>query len=163
MSFEKLSQDILRKHKGVSFTGITTVFLCYDGHGRIFLAQRSNKARDEHGRWDPGGGGLKHGVAAEENMRRELKEEYDTEPLRTDFIGYFDAFRKSSNEQATHWVALVFGVLVDPSKVRINEPEMFENSGWFTLDKLPSPMHSQFSVLLDKYKQEITTLVNQPL
>ena len=163
MGFEKLSPDILRQHKGISFTGITTVFLCHDGQGRIFLAQRSKKARDEHGRWDPGAGGLKHGVSVEENMLRELKEEYDTEPLRSDFIGYFDAFRKSPSGKPSHWVALVFAVLVKPAKVKINEPEMLDNSGWFTLDSLPTPMHSQFKIFLDKYEQEVKVLINQPL
>lgn len=144
MTFQKLTPEQLRQHKGLSFTGITTTFFCHDGKGNIFLTKRSKNTRDEHGRWDPGAGGLKHGQAVEANMRRELMEEYGVEPLKSEFIGYFDAFRKNHEGQPTHWVAMCFAVLVDPAKVRINEPDMIDDSGWFTLDSLPTPLHSQF-------------------
>jgi len=72
--FKKLTPEELRKHKGVSFTGITTVFLCHDGKGNLLLGKRSKNTRDEHGRWDVGAGGLKHGQTVEENLKREIKE-----------------------------------------------------------------------------------------
>lgn len=143
MDFEKLSPDILRQHKGISFTGITTVFFCHDGKGNLFLAKRSNKTRDEHGRWDVGGGGLKHGQSAEESLKRELLEEYNVVPKKIDFINYYDAFRETADGLPTHWLALVFACLVDPNDVKINEIEMFDDSGWFNIDNLPQPLHSQ--------------------
>lgn len=139
-----MTPEELRRHKGISFTGITTVFLCHDGQGNLFLTKRSKNTRDEHGRWDPGGGGLKHGQSVEDSLRREVMEEYGVEALETKFIGYFDAFRKSLDGLPTHWLAMCFAVQVDPSQVQIKEPEMVDDQGWFTLDKLPSPMHSQF-------------------
>ena len=42
--------------KGIDFIGITTVFFCHDGKGKFLMAKRSKNARDEHGRWDIGGG-----------------------------------------------------------------------------------------------------------
>lgn len=150
MTFQKLSPEELRKHKGVSFTGITTVFICHDGKGKIFLTKRSKNTRDEHGRWDPGGGGLKHGQAIEENMLREVKEEYDVTPLSHEFIGYFDAFRETPEGLSTHWLAMFFAVHVDPKQVKIMEPEMVDDSGWFSLDELPTPLHSQFTLYLPK-------------
>ena len=155
MSFKKLSSEELRKHKGVSFTGITTVFLCHDGRGKLLLGKRSKNARDEHGRWDPGGGGLKHGQSVEESLKREVLEEYAATPKRIDFIGYFDAFRNSSDGHPTHWLAMCFAVLVDPKQVKINEPDMLDAIGWFTLDDLPSPMHSQFQVFFEKYGDKL--------
>jgi 8-oxo-dGTP diphosphatase len=160
MTFQKLSDEELRRHKGISFTGITTVFLCHDGNGKLFLTKRSKNTRDEHGRWDPGGGGLKHGQAIEENMRRELKEEYDVEPIRTDFLGYFDAFRTTPEGLPTHWLAMCFAVLVDPSKIKINEPDMVDGQGWFTLDALPSPMHSQIGKCFDLYGEALKRAMN---
>lgn len=159
MSFTKLHPDVLRKHKGVSFTGITTAFWCYDGDGRIFLAKRSKNARDEHGRWDPGGGGLKHGLTLVENIRRELKEEYDAEPLRIDFIGYRDVFRTLPDGTPTHWLGMDFAVSVDPTKVRISEPDMFDDSGWFPLDDLPAPLHSQISTFLDLHRDKLERIM----
>jgi 8-oxo-dGTP diphosphatase len=159
MAFTQLPPDDIRKHKGASFTGITTVFWCYNDDGQIFLAKRSKNARDEHGRWDPGAGGLKHGQTLEENVRRELKEEYDVEPLQLDFIGYRDVFREFDDGTPTHWLAMDFAAKVDPSQVRINEPDMFDDSGWFTLEELPTPLHSQFDRFLHKHGSKLKAIM----
>lgn len=162
MVFTKLSSEDVRKHKGASFTGVTTVFWCHDGSGRLFLAKRSVNARDEHGRWDPGAGGLKHGQTLEENVRRELMEEYNVEPLHLEFIGYRDIFRELEDGTPTHWLAMDFVAKVDPLKLQIAEPDMFDDSGWFVLDELPSPLHSQFDAFLrihgDKLKKAMRTI-----
>ena len=156
---DKLNSDVLRAHKGISFVGVATVFLCYDSAGRIFLAKRSQKARDEKGRWEPGSGGLKWGVSVEENLKRELKEEYNADAIKTDFLGYRDAFRKLEDGTKTHWLGLDFAVLVDSKQIKIMEPEMFDDSGWFDLDNLPSPMHSQ----IDKFMELHGTKVREIL
>jgi 8-oxo-dGTP diphosphatase len=155
MAFPKLTPEEIRRHKGVSFTGITTVFLCHDGQGKILLGQRSSKARDEQGNWDPGAGGLKHGQSITDNLKRELLEEYGVKPKRLDFIGYMDAFRKNNEGLDTHWLAMYFAVLVDPKKVKINEPDMIDELGWFSLDNLPSPMHSQFNKFMKLHGQTL--------
>lgn len=160
MSFKKLSPEELRKHKGISFTGITTVFFCHDGKGNIFLAKRSKNTRDEHGRWDPGGGGLKHGQSLEQNLHRELKEEYNATPISTEFIGYFDAFRTSPEGKPTHWLAMCFAVQVDSKEIKINEPDMFDDYGWFSLDDLPKPLHSQFDVFMKKHGKKLNALLS---
>lgn len=149
MAFAKLPPEILRQHKGSSFVGVTTVFLCHDGRGKVFLAKRSKNARDEHGRWSPGAGGLKHGQSLEQNVRRELKEENAAEALKIDYMGYMDVFRNLADGTPTHWLAMNFAVLVDPKQMQINEPDMFDDSGWFTLDNLPSPPHSQFETFMN--------------
>ena len=161
MKLPKLPPQTLRAHKGISFVGVTTCFLCHDGKGNIFLAKRSKKARDEQGRWEPGGGGLKWGSTAEENMRREVKEEYNADVLDSVFLGYRDALRSLADGTNTHWVGLDFAVLVDPSQVKINEPDMFDDSGWFTLDNLPAPMHSQWPDFVDQYLDKLKTVINQ--
>lgn len=162
MAFQKLTPEELRAHKGVSFTGITTVFFCHDGKGKLFLTQRSKNTRDEHGRWDPGGGGLKHGQAVEQNMLREVKEEYGVVPLGHEFIGYFDAFRQAPDGLPTHWLAMLFAVHVDPKQVRIMEPDMVDDSGWFTLDNLPDPLHSQFPYFLEHFGDKLHQAISAP-
>ena len=159
MEFRKLSPTTLRKHKGISFPGINTIFFCHDGNGHLFLARRSKNARDEHGTWDPGAGGLKHGQSLVENLKRELKEEYGVTPRKIDFIGYFDAFRKTSEGIPTHWVAMCFVVLVEPRKVKIMEPDILEDSGWFSLDALPTPMHSQFAKFMNIHGDRLKELM----
>ena len=147
--------EMLQEHKGISYVGITTCFICHDGAGRVFMAKRSNEARDEQGKWDIGGGGLDVGLSASDNVIKEVQEEYAATPQSVDFLGYRDAFRTLPSGQDTHWLALDFLVKVDPNEMRINEPHKFDDSGWFTLGAMPVPVHSQLSYVLDKYKDEL--------
>ncbi|SRR6266550_372919 len=143
MAIAKLPPETLRKHKGISFVGVATAYFCHDGKGNIFMAKRSKKARDEPGTWENGAGGLKWGFTLEDNVRREVQEEYNAVPKAIDFLGHREVFRHMLHGQPTHWLSMDFLVLVDRDQVKINEPEMFDDSGWFTLDNLPSPLHSQ--------------------
>ncbi len=161
MSFSKLSPTQIDQHKGVSFTGISAVFFCYDDTGRIFLAKRSHNARDEHGRWAPGAGGHEHGETLEETVRRELKEEFGAEPIAIEFIGYFDVFRNSSDGTPTHWLAMTFAVRVNASQMRINEPHMIDDFGWFSLGNLPAPLHSQFDIFLRLHGERLESIVSR--
>ncbi len=140
--------------KGVDYTGITIVFLCHDGEGNILLSKRSDKCRDEHGTWDPGGGGMEFGDTVENTLRKEIAEEYCTDVLEYEFLGYRDVHREHDNKK-THWIALDFKVLIDRNKVKNGEPHKLEEVEWFTLDSLPTPLHSQFPTFLGLYKGKI--------
>ena len=118
--------------------------MCHDGKGKLFLTKRSKNTRDEHGRWDSGAGGLKHGQTLIENLERELMEEYGVKPLEVEFIGYLDVFRTNPEGMDTHWLAMFFAVKVNPKHIKIGEPEMIDDQGWFSLDDLPSPLHSHY-------------------
>lgn len=155
----KLTKETLRDHKGYSFVGITTCFIMYTKDGEFFMAKRSNKTRDEHGRWEIQGGGLDFGQTAEENVIREMKEESNATPLKSEFLGYTDVFRVNENGDKTHWLALDFAFLVNKSDVKINEPDMFDDSGWFTLSNIPSPVHSQLQNLLNKHADRLQKII----
>ena len=137
--------------KGIDYTGITVVFFCHDGDGEYLLAKRSNSCRDEHGRWDPGGGALEVGHSVEETLSKEILEEYGTNVIDFEFLGYRDVHREHNGEK-THWIALDFKVQVDRSKVKNNEPHKFDEIGWFKINELPQPLHSQMGRYLEKYR-----------
>ncbi len=153
---DRLPPEVLRAHKGKSFVGVTTAVAIFNRKGQIFLAQRSQNARDEHGRWDICGGGLKWGTRIEDNIRREMKEEFDavsSSPL--EFIGIREAFRTDEAGDKTHWVATDYAVILSEAEsdgVKIIETDIFDDSGWFYMDKLPSPLHSQ---LHDQYQTNL--------
>ncbi|MFA6416530.1 MAG: NUDIX domain-containing protein [Candidatus Paceibacterota bacterium] len=140
--------------KGEDFTGVTIVYLCHDGESNFLLNKRSINCRDEHGTWDPGGGGLEFGDTVENTLRKEIAEEYSTDILGYEFLGYRDVHREH-NGQKTHWIALDFKVLVDKTKVQNGEPHKFDEIAWFRLDALPAPLHSQFPKFLELYKNKI--------
>lgn len=140
--------------KGVDHVGVSVVFLCHDGKGNIVLAKRSERARDEHGRWDCGGGGLELDVSVEKTLSKEILEEYGTRVLDHTFLGYRDVFREHEGVK-THWVTLDFLVRVAADEVKNNEPEKFAAVEWFRLDDLPEPLHSQLPGFLEKYAEEL--------
>jgi 8-oxo-dGTP diphosphatase len=119
---------------------VSCVFVCHDGDGRVLLARRSAGARDEPGTWDTGAGALEFGETFEAAVTREVREEYSTSPLDITTLGVRNVLR---DRPASHWVAVVFAVRVDPATVAIGEPHKFDQLGWFTIDALPEPLHSQ--------------------
>lgn len=141
--------------KGVDYTGVTVVFACHDGKGNYLHSLRGSNCRDEQGTWDPGGGGLDTHDSVEETLRKEIREEYCTEVLEYEFLGYRDVHRNHDGKK-THWIALDFRVLVDPSTVRNGEPHKMEEIAWFRLDELPENLHSQYPYFLEKDKDRLT-------
>ncbi|GAA0520060.1 hypothetical protein Ade02nite_94740 [Paractinoplanes deccanensis] len=117
---------------------VSCVFVCHDGDGRILLARRSARARDEPGAWDCGAGALEFGETFEEAVTREVTEEYATPPQDITLLGVRNVLRPGS-----HWVAVVFSVRLDPAAARIGEPHKFDELAWFRPGELPTPLHSQ--------------------
>jgi len=141
-------------NKSIDYTGITIIFFCHDGHGHYLLNKRSKNCRDEHGRWDCGGGALDFGNKVEDTLRKEIKEEYDADILEHEFLGFRDVHRIHEGKK-THWVALDFRVLLNRDQVKNGEPHKFDEIGWFKLNDLPEPLHSQFPNALEKYKDKL--------
>ena len=143
-----------RFEKGVDYTGVCVIFFCHDGKDKFVMAKRSRNTRDEHGRWDIGGGSVEFGHSIEQTLKKEIREEYCADVLRADFLGYLDVHREHDGKP-THWIALAFKVLVDPAQVSNGEPDMIDEIGWFTLDTLPENLHSQFPRFLESYRDKL--------
>src|SRR3990172_13213792 len=136
---------------GIDYPGISVVFFCHDGNENFLLSKRSPNSRDEIGTWDPGAGKVDVHVGIIKTLEKEIKEEYSTDVLDYEFLGYRDVHR-ILNGKPTHWIGIDFKVVVDREKVKNGEPHKLEKIGWFTLDNLPFPLHSQFPKFLEKYK-----------
>ena len=147
--------------KGMDYIGVGVIYFCHDGAGNILMAKRSSNARDERGRWDIGGGGIEFGMTVEDTLRKEIMEEYCTDVLNYEFLGFRDVHREHDSRH-THWVQLDFKVLVDRAKVKIGEPHKFDGIGWFTLSTLPAPaqVHSQLPKFLELYKDKLDSSPN---
>lgn len=143
--------------KGIDYTGVAIVYLCHDDKGNLLMARRTANTRDEHGKWDSGGGGLEFGESVEDTLKKEIKEEYCCDVLGYEFLGYRDVHRNHEGKP-THWIALDFKVLVDPSQVKIGEPDKFDGIGWFSINSLPANLHSQLASTIEKYKDKLMQL-----
>ncbi len=137
---------------GIDYVGITTPFYCNDGKGNFLLHKRSRNCRDEHGRWDPGSGKLDFGVSLEENVLREVVEEYGCKGEIQECLPAHDIFREH-NGIKTHWLAVPFFIKVNPKEVKNNEPEKIDEIGWFRLDNLPKPLHTGFQFSFTKFRE----------
>jgi len=140
---------------GFDYPGMAVVFFCHDRDGNFLMQKRGENAKDENGRWDIGSGGVEFGHNLLYTLKKEIKEEYSTDILKCEPLGYRELFREHQGER-THWVGFDYKVLVDKSKVRNGEPHKFDDIGWFTLDNLPSPLHSQFPNFVKKYGNRLT-------
>ena len=141
--------------RGIDYVGVSVVFFCHDGKGNILLNKRSEKSRDERGTWDPGGGSAEVGEKIEVTLKREIKEEYCTDIIDSEFLGFRDVHRIDEKGNKTHWIALDFKVLIDRKKVKNGVPDKHSEIKWFKFDNLPKPLHSQFPFFLKKYKQKL--------
>ena len=127
--------------RGIDHIGVTVNFLIHDGNGKVLLQKRSANCRDEHGRWDIGGGAVEFGETLEAALERELLEEYQVKPIEYNFTEVYTALREH-NGKPTHWVAVNFKVLVDPKQIKVGEPHKVDAIGWFGKNDLPEPHHS---------------------
>ena len=157
---KKLDTATLSAHKGKSFVGVGTVFLCHDGNGKFLMSKRSMNCRDEKGKWEVPGGRLKWGVTIEDNLRREVKEELDADIQDYEYLGMREVFRKNESNQPTHWIMLDYLVLVHPKQVKVNEPDKADAIGWFTLTNQPEPLHSQHQTMMKKYAKRLNSILD---
>ncbi len=141
--------------KGIDHVGVTITFFCHDGKGNFLMSKRTNRTRDEHGKWELGGGGVNFKEPVIKALKREIKEEYSTNVKKIEFLGYRDIHRLDEKKRETHWIGLDFKVLVNRKKVKIGEPKKIEEIRWISLNNLPKPQHSQFQVFLRKYKSQL--------
>lgn len=138
--------------RGVDFIGVTCVFVCHDGKGRVLMHKRSKNCRDEQGRWDFGAGAHEFGDRLEGTIKREIKEEYGAVAFNLKFVSFYESHRKLADGTPTHWLAVMYAAQVDPKKVKNNEPFKIDEIGWFLPDELPKPAHTNAKFDIDQVR-----------
>jgi ADP-ribose pyrophosphatase YjhB (NUDIX family) len=105
------------------------------------MGKRSKNCRDEQGAWEFGGGSMEFGETLEEHVSREVKEEFGVEIKELIPLGVKSVLREN-NGVKTHWILFVWAAQVNPHEVIIGDPHATDEIGWFTINNLPSPVHS---------------------
>lgn len=133
--------------RGIDHIGVTVNFLIHDGNGKILLQKRSANCRDEHHKWDIGGGAVEFGESLEEALERELMEEYLVTPIEYELTEIYNALREHEGTP-THWLAINYKVLVNPADIKVGEPHKVEEIGWFNDADIPhqDDLHSMFHI-----------------
>lgn len=117
------------------------------------MSKRGPKARDGHGAWDFGGGGIDFGESPEETVRRELLEEFGCQTIRSIQALPVLSIVREREGRKDHWIGFPFLIEVDPSEVRINEPGFIDEIGWFDIDQLPSPTLPGVAPIIEAIKR----------
>ena len=136
-----------KKHKKA--VGILIIAL---DTGNVLLLQRSNKAGHSH-MWAL----LSGGIDAEENemeaLKREISEEIGVESLS--YISDYE--KKDSYSTETPTKILDFSYYIGFTNSEFEPKLNFENenSGWFGVDNLPSPLFKGLRGKINKLKPEI--------
>jgi 8-oxo-dGTP pyrophosphatase MutT (NUDIX family) len=119
---------------GKDCIGVFVTAVLHDGAGNFLMAKRGQNARDNHGRWEFGGGTVEVGEKLEETLMREYAEELGVVPFNIKFI----EMREFVNE-GYHWIGAFFVAQIDPATPRIVEP-VFDELQWFTSATMPENM-----------------------
>jgi 8-oxo-dGTP diphosphatase len=144
----KVADNKTDLRRGIDHIGVSASFIVHDGNGNILLQKRGPKASDEQGAWDIGGGAIEFGESIDETVRREVMEELCSQAIDIKFLTVYDAHREYEDKR-THWIAIIYSVKINPSDVKIGEPDKIDELGWFTSNNLPTPLHSQFHKSFD--------------
>jgi len=106
--------------KGIDYIGVGAGAMIFNSGGKVFLAQRGPKARNESGKWDFPGGSLEFGEKAEDAIQREIKEEFG---INIEVLQLLDVIDHIIPEENQHWVSRTFIARHLEGEPRILEPE----------------------------------------
>ncbi len=119
--------------RGIDYVGVGVGAVIINREGKIFLAKRGKKARNEVGKWEFPGGGLEFGESFEDTIVREIKEEFG---VNIQVFDQLTAFNHLIPDEKQHWVALTFICKIKSGTPKILEPEKCDEIGWFSIDEM---------------------------
>lgn len=141
--------------RGIDYIGVGVGAAIIDKQGRILIAKRGKKAKNERGKWEIPGGSVEFGETFENAIRREIKEELGIEIKIIELLGIFDHIIPEENQ---HWVSPTFICKIVKGKPKILEPEKCDEIGWFNLKevkKIPLSIITKHDIsLLEKMQEQ---------
>lgn len=139
--------------RGVDYIGVGTGAMIFNTEGKVFIAQRGPKARNERGKWDFPGGSVEFGETCEDAIKREIKEEFDFD---IEVIELLEVIDHIIREEGQHWVSPSWIALYESGEPKIMEPDKNTEFRWEWLDdinadELTSASRKNFETYVKKY------------
>lgn len=139
---------------GHDYIGVGMGAMVFNDEGRVFLAQRGPKAKNERGCWEFPGGSVEFGETLVAAIRREFREEYD---MQIELVELLDVSDHILPDEGQHWVSPTFIARHTAGEPRIVEPEKCTAIGWFALDALPKPLSQVTQDDVREYRKKYGT------
>ncbi len=139
--------------KGIDYIGVGSGAIIFNEDGKVFLAKRGPKARNESGKWDFPGGSVEFGEKCEEAIKREIREEYDFDIEVLELLEVVNHIILDENQ---HWVSPSYVAKKIKGEPKIMEPEKCTEIKWVDLseinpDELTMPSKSNYLKFKEKH------------
>ena len=138
--------------RGIDYIGVGIGAIITDNRGRLFLARRGIKAKNERGLWEFPGGSVEFGETMAAALRREMREEFGIEIIVGKLLDVVDHILK---EERQHWISPTFLCTIAAGEPHIMEPEKCAEIGWFPPDAVPKELTQISCENLSHYLQHI--------
>ncbi|TKJ17779.1 DNA mismatch repair protein MutT [Candidatus Woesearchaeota archaeon B3_Woes] len=119
--------------KGIDYIGVGTGALIFNEDGKVFLAKRGPKSRNEAGKWDFPGGSVDFGEKCEEAIKREIKEEFGFD---IDILELLEVVDHIIQEEGQHWVSPAFIAKYKSGTPKILEPGKCSDIKWVDIESI---------------------------
>ena len=144
--------------KGVDFIGIGAGAIIFNSEGKVFIAQRGPRARNEAGKWDFPGGSVEFGEKCVDAVVREIKEEFEMDIKILEFLEVVDHIIPKEKQ---HWVSPSYVAKYIKGKPKNMEPRKCLGFKWVYIkdinpDELSLASRSNYNKFIEKYGKEKT-------
>lgn len=137
---------------GVDCIGVGVGAVIVDGQGRLFLARRGAKAKNERGLWEFPGGSVEFGETLAAAIRREMREEFGIEIEVGELLDVVDHILPDEDQ---HWVSPTYLCTIAAGEPTIREPGKCAEIRWFSLTNTPDDLTQVTRLNLAHYRQRI--------
>lgn len=141
-----------RMKRGVDYIGVGVGAILVDGDGRLFLARRGPRAKNERGLWEFPGGSVEFGEQLAAALQREMREEYGIEISVGDLLDVVDHILP---EEGQHWVSPTYICRITSGTPEILEPDKCAEIGWFHLHEIPAQLTQVTRINFEHYRQRL--------
>lgn len=136
--------------RGVDYIGVGVGAILVDEAGRLFLARRGPKAKNERGLWEFPGGSVEFGETLAQALQREMREEYGIEIEVGELLDIVDHLLP---EEGQHWVSPSFICRIREGEPVIQEAEKCSEIGWFEPAQMPDDLTRVTQSNWEHYRQ----------